>query len=204
MPTWRIDETQGGLRLSPVKVRGLHAEPLTWADLLSSRLEQVQVYALYFPSRFDLEVDTQASETLRSFGRNTPASTSVSFWDPTDPEFSRALSFFDLKTPPALVFVSGLQLEEMTSGGSGHLPLYSTSITDQEVLRDRERLASAANNIHELIVRGNPREITGYLRERRLDALLETIGKLSGRLRDQILKLKPKLQLPGGMSIQIG
>jgi hypothetical protein len=204
MARWRIDETPAGLRLAPVTVRGLRAEPLTWADLLHSRLEQVKVYVLYFPSRFDLELDTQATEALRSFGLNSPASTSVSFWDPTDPEFSRALGLFDLRTPPALVFVAGMRLEGIEARSHGDAPLYAIAITDQEVLRERERLASAANTIHEIIARGNPQEIAAYLRQRQRHLLLEAIGTFAGQLRDQFLKLKPKLQLPGGPSLQLG
>lgn len=204
MSTWIIQDTGTGLRLASVALRERGSEEFTWADLLYSRLETVRVYVLYFPSRFNTDRDAIVTNSLREFGDNTPPSTSVNFWDPTDPEFSRALGLFDLKSPPALVFVSGLQLKGMRTAGLKHAPLYSIALTDPEVLGDRDRLAAAANAVHEIVARGNPKEIASHVRQERLDALLDTIGSIGSKLRDQLLKLKPKFALPGGVSIQLG
>lgn len=204
MSRWRIVDTEQGLRLSTIAVRGLGSEKLTWADLLASRLSTVQVYLLYFPSRFSLPLDTVVTETLHTFAKNTPPSTSVNFWDPTDPAFSNALGFFDLKTPPSLIFVPGFGLTGMEAASPDEAPLYSIALTEPEVLGDQQRLAVATNTVHEIVARGNSQEITGYLRRRRLDGFLDAIGSLGSGLRDQFLKLKPKVQIPGGFSIQVG
>ena len=92
MTEWRVEELPGGLRLTPVSRRGLGSEELTWADLLYFQLAASTVLLLYFPSRFGLEVDTLAHEALTVFARATGTDTLVNFWDPTDPEFSRALA----------------------------------------------------------------------------------------------------------------
>ena len=49
-----------------------------------------------------------------------------------------------------------------------------------------------------------PPKLRQYVREQRKDALLDSIGKHAGTVRDQLLKLKPKLILPGGISLQLG
>ena len=204
MARWRVEETPAGLRLASVAVRGLGSEQFTWAELLSRQVSPVKVFVLYFPSRFDLEVDKAAMEALRSFGEHTGQSTSVNFWDPTDAEFGRALGLFDLQTPPALVFATGLRLRGAEYADADRGSLYTIAITDQAVLTDRARLAAAANTAHEIVLRANPREIAGYVRRREVGSFLSGIGRIAGELRDQVLKLKPKVGLPGGISIQVG
>lgn len=199
-----IEDTKGGLRLASRNVRGSGSVDLTWADMLYSRLGRVNVYVLYFASRFDQALDSTATAALWAFGENTPPTTSVSCWDPRDPEFSRALGLFGLKAPPALIFVSGLQLEGMVSTSPERAPLYSVAITDEDILGDKTRLASSANTIHEVIMRGDPKEMESYLLQRRLDALVDATGNVGEQLRDQFLALKPKIGLPGGISIQLG
>jgi hypothetical protein len=187
-----------------VTVRGFGSEELTWADLLYRQVSAVKVYALYFPTRFELPVDTAATEALRAFGRLTGAGTSVNFWDPTDGEFDHALRLFGLEQPPALVFATGLQLRGAELGRGEQANMYMIAITDQAVLADRERLAAAANTAHEIVLRASPKEIAGYLRRREADSVLASVGRIAAELRDQLVKLKPKLGLPGGVSLSFG
>jgi hypothetical protein len=98
---WRLRRTEAGLRLGLVRAFG--TDQFTWADLLRVPLSGAQVYALYFPSRFDLPVDGAVEESLRVFGNTTSNKTSVDFWDPRDEHFSEALELFGLRNPPALV-----------------------------------------------------------------------------------------------------
>src|SRR4051794_18713606 len=107
MSSWRLEEGSEGLRLAPVVQRTLGSEEFTWADLLYRRLSTVQVFVLCFPSRFDLLSDAVAKTSLQAFGQRTGPGTSINFWDPTDPEFSRALAIFDVTAPPATVLVGG-------------------------------------------------------------------------------------------------
>jgi hypothetical protein len=186
----------------PVVRRQLASEELTWADLLRFKLSRVAVYALYFPSRFDLPVDVAARGALEVFGKQTGGSTSVNFWDATDPEFSRALKFFDLEAPPAVVLATGLKPK--AERPPDRADVYAIAISDPAVLGDREQLARAVNSAHEVLVRGDPKEITGYLRQRAAGSLLTAIARIAGRLRDEVLRFKPKFQLPGGVSIQVG
>jgi hypothetical protein len=204
MTRWRITETETGLRLDALRTRALGADRFTWAELLHTRLETVRTYVLYFPSRWDLPVDAAVTDALQAFGCNTPTATSVNFWDPTDPEFGQALKLFGLEAGPALVFVAGRQLAGMEQPGSGQASLYAIAITDAEMLGDRARLAPMANGMHQIVERGNPKEIARYLRERRLDAFLDTVGDLAAGLRDLLLQLKPKQLLPGGAALQLG
>ena len=204
MAAWRIEETERGLRLAPVRRRAMGTEAFTWADLLHFELSAAQVYVLYFPSRFALPVDAAATEALRAFGAATGAGTTVAFWDPTDPVFSTALAFFALEVPPALVLVRGRATVGRRSATLEPSDLYAITITDQAVLADREWLATAVNSIHEVLVRADPREIAGYLRERSARSVLAAIGRVAARLRDELLALKPSFQLPGGGSISVG
>jgi hypothetical protein len=162
------------------------------------------MFCLYFPSRFDLAVDKQATDVLRVFGANTGSDTSVDFWDPTDPEFSEALALFGLASPPALVLVAGLRLKGALLTGPEGTNLYAVAIQDQAVLGDRELLAAATNAAYEVVRRGDPREVAGYLRKQASASLLESIGKISSGVAEQILRLKPKFTLPGGVSLQVG
>src|ERR1041385_2950439 len=105
MVAWSVEGEVDNLHLVEIARRSFGASELTWADLLHFRLSQVHVYALYFPSRFELSVDSAVKDALRTFGEQTGPDTSINFWDPTDPEFSRALTFFQLQKPPALLMV---------------------------------------------------------------------------------------------------
>ncbi len=82
--------------------------------------------------------------------------------------------------------------------------MYAICVTDQTVLGDPTRLAAAVNSAHEVLMRGNPKEITGYLRQQAATSLLTALGHIAGDVRDQILILRPKFLLPGGGSLQIG
>lgn len=175
----------------------------TWADLLGDGLADVHMFALYFPSRFDLPVDAAATEALRAFGAATPKSTSVDFWDPTDEHFSVALDLFGLRTPPAMVLVTGLR--EHASGGAGEADsLYCISLSDTAILSDRAKLASAVNIVYEVLVRCDRAEIVSYIRGRKIKDLLAAIGRGAGAVRDEIIRLHPKFSLPGGFSIELG
>jgi hypothetical protein len=200
---WRVSRAGSGLRLERVVRRALGSSEFTWADLLVRELAQVRVYAIYFPSRFDLAVDTTASAALTAFGQRTGAGTSVNFWDPGDAEFSRALSFFGLSSPPALVFATGLMVQGARAFGCDP-NVYSIAVTDPEVLGDRERLAAAANTVHEVIARGNPDDIARYVRSQDNASLLDALGRVAAAVRDEILRLKPKVGLPGGFAVQLG
>jgi hypothetical protein len=205
MSWYTIQETSSGrLQLSPDTRRQFDSEKFTWGHLLYGKLAPVKAYVIYFPSRFDLKIDTTAEEALRVFGGHTGSGTSVNFWDPQDPKFSDALQLFDLKSTPALVFATGLQLNDIEPYGPNKANLYTIAITDPEVLGDRERLASVANSVHEIIIRSNPKEIAGYLRKSTITSLLAALAKVAGGLLDQLLKLKPKFQLPGGASLELG
>jgi len=204
MTGWRVDATESGLRLAPVVRRALGSEELSSAELLYTQLSSAKAFCLYFPSRFDLRVDDAATQALRVFGTRTSADTLVDFWDPTDPEFSRALALFGVNAPPALILMAGLRLKGATITGPDGAQLYSISITDPAVLADPERLAHATNAAYEVVVRGDPGQIAGFLRKRAAVALLEEIGRLSKNARDQLVLLKPKFGLPGGLSVEIG
>jgi hypothetical protein len=198
---WRLRRADAGLRLG--KLRAMGTETFTWADLLTDRLADVHVFALYFPSRFDLPVDAAATEALRAFGAATPKSTSVDFWDSTDEYFSTALGLFGLRTPPAMVLVAGLR--EHVSGGAGEAEsLYCISFSDSAILSDRTNLASAVNIAYEVLVRCDKAEIASYIRGRKIKDLLAAIGRGAGTVRDEIIRLHPKFSLPGGLSIELG
>jgi hypothetical protein len=204
MPSWFVEDGQDGLHLTPVVRRALGSEELTWAELLSGFLSPARVYCLYFPSRFDLPIDAEATTTLRTFGDHTGKDTTVDFWDPKDAEFSRALALFGIDSPPALVFVSGLKLKGANLSGPEGASLYAITITDQAVLGDAARLALATNTAHELVARGDPKRIAGYLRKRSATSLLQEIERISTGIRDQLVLLKPKISLPGGVALQLG
>jgi hypothetical protein len=53
-------------------------------------------------------------------------------------------------------------------------------------------------------MRGDAREITRYLRARSAISVLDAIGRISNSVLNVVLKLKPKLGLPGGVSLQVG
>jgi hypothetical protein len=201
---WRLRRTETGLRLG--QVRAVGTEKFTWADLLRVPLAAARVYALYFPSRFDLPVDREAAESLRVFGAATSEQTSVDFWDPQDVHFSTALDLFGLRNPPALVLATGLQAQMADAGGAAALPdsVYCISFSDPAVLADRERMAAAVNIAHEILTRCDDREIASYVRARKIKALLATIGHGAGAVRDELVKLHPKFGLPGGYSIELG
>jgi len=203
MPTWRVDSTDDNLRLSPVVYRGLGSQAQTWADLFARQLDDVRVFVLFFPSRFNSETDTVAMDALRTFGTLTGARTSVRFWDPTDDEFSRALGLFDAKIPPALVLIPGTQLQGVLAD-SGDLNVYSLTITNEKVLGNRDQLVRAVNTAHEVVLRGDPAELSAYARQRAAASILGAIANVSATLRDELLKLKPKISLPGGVGIALG
>jgi hypothetical protein len=198
---WRLRRTPTGLRLG--QLRSFGTDAFTWADLLRGPLGPVRVYALYFPSRFDLPVDAAATESLRVFGRATSANTSVDFWDPQDEHFSVALELFGLRSPPALVLTTGLQAQRPADADRSD-SLYCMSFADATVLGDRERLASAVNIAHEVLMRCDSKELAGYIRGRKIRALLTAIGRGAGAVQSELIKLHPKFGLPGGFSIELG
>lgn len=204
MSTWQVQQGDSGLRLEKFQTRAPGSEKLTWAGLFGTFLEPVRAYVLYFPSRFDLPVDTEVAEALKAFGRNTPDTTSVNSWDGGDPEFGRVLALFKVESPPALIFAAGGKLQDVAQRRLEPDQLWAAVLTDQAVLSDRSQLAPAANALHELVVQSDPAVFAAYINDQKRDALLESIGQKAGGLRDQILKLKPKIMLPGGISIQLG
>jgi hypothetical protein len=204
LSNWRVEESAGGLRLSRRVVRSLGSEEYTWADLLYQHLASVQVYVLYFPSRFDLPVDTDVHTALTTFGQQIGTRTSVNFWDAADPEFGTALAFFQLTAPPALVLATGRARTGRKSAVPEPDNLFSIAITDSGILADREQLASAVNSAHDVLLRGDRREITNYVRTHDVQKLLEALATIAGTLRDEFLKFRPKVGLPGGISLQLG
>lgn len=203
MPRWTVTTTSAGLRLRPIVFRGLESRAQTWADLFSKQLDGVRAFVLYFPSRADTEADKVATEALTAFGTHTGAATSVNFWDPTDDEFSRALGLFNIDAPPALVFVPGkLLVAAASTDGAAHL--YSIAITDESILRDRDKLVRAANTAHEVVIRGDPGEISAYVRERKAAAWVAGVARVSASVIEEFAKLKPRLSLPGGIGFQLG
>jgi hypothetical protein len=197
-----LQETTQGLRLVSVEMRSAGSSSLTWAELLAARLSTVRVFVLYFPSRFDLGVDTTVRAALEAFGRQTSDQTSVSSWDPTDAYLDQALRLFDVAAPPALVLATGLkkrgkQILKLSS-------LYAISITEPRVLGDRERLAATVNSAHEVLMRGDADAIARYLRKRDCESLLASVASVGHFLVEQVATLKPKFQLPGGLSLQLG
>ena len=73
-----------------------------------------------------------------------------------------------------------------------------------DVLSSSDKLPQSINIAHDILVRGNPKEITSHLRTNALHSLLQTIAKVARVASDEIVKLKPKFQLPDGSSIQLG
>ncbi len=200
--TWAAQSTPVGFRLVDVAVRSPGSASLTWAELLSSHLLSVRVFVLYFPSRFDLDVDTGVRSALDAFGRQTSSETSVSCWDPADPRLEQALRLFDITAPPALVLATGLkkrgkQLLKVAS-------LYAITISQADVLRDRQRLAAVVNSAHEVLMRGDADAIARYLRKRDRELLLAGVAAVGQHVLEQLATLKPKFQLPGGVSLQLG
>ena len=116
----------------------------------------------------------------------------------------KALELFDIKSPPALVFATGLQLKDIDSRCPDKANLYTIIITDMDVLSSSDKLPRSINIAHDILVRGNPKEIASYLRTNALHALLQMIAKFGRGASDEIVKLKPKFQLPDGSSIQLG
>lgn len=202
MEKWAVEETNGELRLAPLRAIGL--DRFTWAHLLYGRLSQVQVFVLYFPSRFDLPLDKDTIDMLRTFGTNTGPGTSVNIWDTKDPNFGKALELFDIKSPPALVLATGLQLKDTDPHGPDKANLYTITITDMDILSSSDKLPQSINIAHDILVRGNSKEITSYLRRNAFDSLLQVIAKFGKVAASEIVKLKPKFQLPDGSSIQFG
>lgn len=169
------------------RLRRFGTERFRWDDLLRAPLSGADVYVLYFPSRFDLPVDVSATETLRVFGANTSVRTSVDFWDPTDPNFSEALTLFGLRHPPALVLATGLR--ERDVGGDGLSDsVYCVAFDGEAVLSDRASMAAAVNIAHEILVRCDRGEIAGYVRGRKVSALLRVIGRGAGVVVDEFLR----------------
>jgi hypothetical protein len=201
---WRLRRTEAGLRLGLVRAFG--TERFTWADLLKVPISSARVYALYFPSRFDLPVDAAAEESLRIFGGATSNRTSIDFWDPQDEHFSEALELFGLRQPPALVLATGLETRPDEASGAGWPPdsLYCISFADTAILADRQQMSVAINIAHEILMRCDSKEIAGYIRQRKIKALLGTIGRGAGTVRDELIKLHPQFGLPGGFSVELG
>ena len=204
MNTWKLAGDDLATRLEPISLRAMGEEEFTWAHLLYGKLGAVKVGIFYFPSRFDSPADKTVIDSLRAFGRNTGADTSVNIWDPKDPDFEQAMNLFALKTVPALLLATGLNIDGMMPRGPAKTPLYSITLNDPTVFADAGKLQVAINDIHEILLRSDPKEIAGYIRADRASDILAAIGKVAGRIRDEILKWKPKFALPGGVSVQVG
>jgi hypothetical protein len=205
MTDWRLGGPPEALSLVPEPARRVFGdEAATWASVMYARLAPVEVFVLYFPSRFDLPVDKSCTDLLRAFGQNTSEKTSVNFWDPKDTNFETALGFFDLKSPPAVVLASGLQLRGVDPQGPNDSNLYSISFADKATLTDQERFVQAVNLAQEVLLKGDPAEIRSLVRKQNLQDLLAAIGHIAAAVRDQLIKLKPTIGVPGGPSIGIG
>jgi hypothetical protein len=200
LTTWRLADAQSGWRLEPVVLRTFGSEEFTWANLLYTNLSAVRVLVLYFPSRFESAADATVRGALRTFGDQTGRFTAVHFWDARDDNFSAALQLFHLAEPPAIVLAGGSRSTQPIDPDE----LYAISLSDAQTLADQTQLASAVNAAHEVMMRADPREITSYLRQQKATSLLKVIGDLAAGLRDELVKLKPKFSLPGGVSVQIG
>jgi len=96
------------------------------------------------------------------------------------------------------------QEEGIEPYGPDKANLYAITLTKPEVLSNRDVLASAMNRIYTILMRGDPKEITAYLRQQKLSSLLAVIAKVANVVTDEIVKLQPKFQLPDGSSIQLG
>lgn len=203
MSTWRVAEVDGLLRLEEVTARGVGSRSLTWAELLDRRLATAQVLVVYFPSRFDLGVDKTVKDALATFGKRTGAGTSVNIWDTTDSAFTEALGFFDLKSPPALVIATGHLIRGSHAFGPNR-NLYCVSITSTETLGSIDRLVSAINSIHEMMVRSDPSEIARYARTQKAHSAVQVLGRVAHAVRDELVALKLKVQFPGGPTVEIG
>jgi len=204
MSNWKLVETGGSLRMELAPLRDMGDEQFTWAHLLYGKLGNIRVGIFYFPSRFNTATDKAVVEALRAFGTNTGPATSVNIWDTTDPAFDHALDLFDLKTVPAVVMATGLQVDGMQPRGHDKTPLYSIALTDGALLSDAAGFQAAINSTHEVLTRSDPKEIVGYIRARTAGSILAAIGKFAAHVRDEILKWKPKFGLPGGVSVQVG
>ena len=125
------------------------------------------MYVLYFPSRFDLPEDKYVIDTLRTFGTNTGPGTSVNIWDSRDPNIEKALELFDIKSPPALVFVTGLQLQDINPLGPDKANLYTIIITHMDVLGSSNKLPQSINIIHDILLRAPSQELNTTRRSAR-------------------------------------
>ena len=206
MGAWRLGGPPDGLKLvMPTRLRrGFGDETFTWANLIYTRLSGVKVFVLYLPSRFDLPLDERCTALLRAFGRNTSQKTSVNFWDPQDENFGEAIRLFHLSAPPALVLATGLDVNGIEPQGPDKTYLYSISFTDKAILADQDRFVSAVNLGHEVLLGGDPKEITALVRKQNFDGVLTAFGRVASGIRDQLVLLKPKIGLPGGLSVGIG
>jgi hypothetical protein len=204
MAQWKLVESTGGLRMESTEVRAMGEEGFTWAHLLYGKLGNVELGIFYFPSRFDSVVDQSIIEELRKFGRNTGDSISVNVWDPKDPEFEQALTLFGLKTVPAVVLASGLKIAGMEPRGPTKTPLYSIVFDDLALLSNTEHFQNAVNAATNVLSRSNPKEIAGYIRLQKANDILAVIGKTAAKVRDEILRWKPKFGIPGGASVEVG
>lgn len=204
MDNWKLVDNAGGLRMERLALRAMGEDRFTWAHLLYGRLGHVRVGIFYFPSRFNTDTDTAVVKALTAFGANTGPGTSVNFWDTTDPALDHALELFSLKTVPAVVLATGLQIAGIQPRGPDKTPLYSITLSRPSMLSNPSEFQEAINTAHEILTRCDPNEISSYIRAQKADSILAVIGNLAAHLRDAILKLKPKFELPGGVSVQLG
>jgi hypothetical protein len=204
MTTWKLVEGPEGIRMESAQVRAMGEEEFTWAHLIYGKLAAVKVAIFYFPSRFDTTTDKTVIEALRTFAKNSGAAASVNFWDPKDPNFEQALGMFQLKTVPAVVLASGLDVPGISPRGPAKTPLYSIVYSDVSQLSTETHFQEAINSAYEVLARSDPKEITGYIRSQRANSIIEAIGKIAASIRNEILRWKPKFGIPGGVSIQLG
>ena len=145
MQGWKLVERADGLRMEEESLRKFGDPEFTLAHLLYGRLGRVTVAIFYFPSRFDTNVDKSMIDNLHHFGDNTSTTTSVNIWDPKDPEFDRVLQLFGLKTVPAVVLATGLQVTKPR--GPVQTPLYTITFSEPAVLCELARFQSAMVNV---------------------------------------------------------
>lgn len=205
MSKWKVSGRRAALSIQPLEaVRQLGDESFTWANLMYEKLRSLQVLVVYFPSRFDNNIDLNCKKWLRNFGKETGSKTSVNFWDPKDTYFEDALKLFGVKSNPAVVLVTGLQVPLLDEKGPDKTELYSISFADQTVLTNEAQFQNGVNRAHQILMLGNPKDIASFVRGQNAKGVLKVIGGILGKVRDQLVILKPTFTLPNGVSLGLG
>lgn len=203
MNEWTLVKTESGICMKESKRRSNGSKKFTWANLIYKKLASVEVFIIYFPSRFELEVDDTVKKIITKFGENTGATTSVNIWDVKDPKFSKALLMFNLKTPPALVIASGLKAHNSEPYGPDRANIYSIAIDDTNLLGNPEKLMPTLSYFHEVIAKGNSKEISACIRKKSVDSFLVHARSIVGGFKNAVSGISIKMQLPDGSVLEV-